>query len=161
MQLYKDSLCEGEKLHLNNGFIINPIHPWLGFSPDGFLERNGELILLEVKCPKRGEEIENPETFLRQLTYLELKVNSRNKSILKQKTNYFGQIMLGLAICNLKRAELLIYHKNKEVVVSFTVLRDDDYCRKLISKLGEVYFKYFLPFISSDMYRNYFLKNNL
>ncbi|KAH6945487.1 hypothetical protein HPB50_008726 [Hyalomma asiaticum] len=38
------------------GLVINPVVPWLGFSPDGIVFRHGKpAVLLEIKSPMRGK----------------------------------------------------------------------------------------------------------
>lgn len=54
---YQQSLSEGSKTW-ECGFYINKKYPWLGGSPDGFMEDSkGELRTIEIKCPYVGRDM--------------------------------------------------------------------------------------------------------
>lgn len=72
ISIYRDGLCESEncKIVTHAGLLINVKYPWLAFSPDGFIKNaNGKLILLEVKCNKKGRSL-TPRRLVRKLPYL-------------------------------------------------------------------------------------------
>ena len=54
LQLFEDKYSN-VPVWKNCGLIVNKNYPWLAYSPDAFLVENGELCLLEVKCPKIGK----------------------------------------------------------------------------------------------------------
>ena len=103
------------------GFIVHPDHDWLGASPDGLIESdNGELMVLEIKCPysKRNDLI--PEF----------------KSIYQQK-HYYAQLQLEMACANVKKAHF--YQWNKYVDSVEMVFFDNAWFNDALPKLRAFY----------------------
>lgn len=85
--------------------------PWLGYSPDGFHKLNNELMLLEVKCPVKGNTVNSLQELIQNLKYCE---ETSSGLRLKRKHPYYTQIQFGLLLCNLKLAKLVVlWRKNK------------------------------------------------
>jgi putative phage-type endonuclease len=103
------------------GFFVHPEHDWLGASPDGLIESdNGELMVLEIKCPfsKRNDLI--PEF----------------KSIYQQK-HYYAQLQLEMACANVKKAHF--YQWNKYVDSVEMVFFDNSWFNDALPKLRAFY----------------------
>jgi putative phage-type endonuclease len=103
------------------GFFVHPEHDWLGASPDGLIESdNGELMVLEIKCPfsKRNDLI--PEF----------------KSIYQQK-HYYAQLQLEMACANVKKAHF--YQWNKYVDSVEMVFFDNAWFNDALPKLRAFY----------------------
>jgi putative phage-type endonuclease len=103
------------------GFFVHPEHDWLGASPDGLIESdNGELMVLEIKCPysKRNDLI--PEF----------------KSIYQQK-HYYAQLQLEMACANVKKAHF--YQWNKHVDSVEMVFFDNAWFNDALPKLRAFY----------------------
>jgi len=103
------------------GFFVHPEHDWLGASPDGLIESdNGELMVLEIKCPfsKRNDLI--PEF----------------KSIYQQK-HYYAQLQLEMACANVKKAHF--YQWNKHVDSVEMVFFDNAWFSDALPKLRAFY----------------------
>lgn len=103
------------------GFFVHPEHDWLGASPDGLIESdNGELMVLEIKCPysKRNDLI--PEF----------------KSIYHQK-HYYAQLQLEMACANVKKAHF--YQWNKYVDSVEMVFFDNAWFNDALPKLRAFY----------------------
>jgi hypothetical protein len=86
------------------GFFVHPEHDWLGASPDGLIESdNGELMVLEIKCPfsKRNDLI--PEF----------------KSIYHQK-HYYAQLQLEMACTGTRKAHFYQWNKYVDSVEMVT-----------------------------------------
>ena len=130
------------------GLIMNFRFPWLAFSPDGFaIDKHGNVILLEGKALAKGKTFIGLN-FCKRLNFLTILPNK--KLLLKENSQYYAQIQLGLAISNLERARLMLYvHKNKSVI-SVKVKRNDEFISQLISSLTDTYFTHFLPFLSKN-----------
>ncbi|KAK3919964.1 Aspartate--tRNA(Asp/Asn) ligase [Frankliniella fusca] len=77
--------CSGDEKLVQCGFIINPSTPWLGFSPDGLVCRDGKpLRLFETKCPRAGETKKAAEA-AKAVSY-------KKDGKLKKAHTYYGQI---------------------------------------------------------------------
>ena len=103
------------------GFFVHPEYEWLGASPDGLIESdNGELMVLEIKCPfsKRNDLI--PEF----------------KSIYQQK-HYYAQLQLEMACANVKKAHF--YQWNKHVDSVEMVFFDNAWFNDALPKLRAFY----------------------
>jgi len=103
------------------GFFVHPDYSWLGASPDGLIESdNGELMVLEIKCPfsKRNDLI--PEF----------------KSIYQQK-HYYAQLQLEMACTGTRKAHF--YQWNKHVDSVEMVFFDNAWFNDALPKLRAFY----------------------
>ena len=103
------------------GFFVHPEHDWLGASPDGLIESdNGELMVLEIKCPfsKRNDLI--PEF----------------KSIYQQK-HYYAQLQLEMACTGTRKAHF--YQWNRHVDSVEMVFFDNSWFNDALPKLRAFY----------------------
>ena len=85
------------------GLVIRPAKPWLGASPDGaYLDENGQLKLLEIKCPvpKDGKDIFD-------VTFLDKNYE------LKRSHDYFTQIQVAMYCCKAKECDFFVYSPDK------------------------------------------------
>lgn len=144
---------------INCGLIIPVDYPWLGFSPDGFAfnPRNGSIKLIEVKAPKAGRSMPASFAMCRQVSQLLVK---GNKVTLKCRSTWYGQIQLGLLICQLQQCDLIIYssYENKETgqngsFVVIPVLFNCTFALELLEKLTSAYFDLTLPFLIKNQSR--------
>jgi putative phage-type endonuclease len=81
------------------GVVISTSHPWICASPDGLVkDPNGNLIVLEVKCPSscKGQSINVP-----YLKNNELKINHQ----------YYTQIQIQMFCCNAKYCHFFVFSK--------------------------------------------------
>lgn len=129
---------------IKSGIIVNIHCPWLGFSPDGFFISDNEMYLIEIKCPVMGKTMCGLE-LLKSLKYIV--INSIGVPSLKKKHSYYGQIQLGLLLCNIKQCYLVIYEKMTNSVLLIEVILDLEFCKKLYSSLNLIYFRHVLPFL--------------
>ena len=74
---------------LQCGLIIHPESPFFGYNPDGFVCREEELKLLEIKCPVLGSQ-KTAVDIVADLDYLT--IDNRSRYTLKKKHKYYGQI---------------------------------------------------------------------
>jgi len=103
------------------GFFVHPEYDWLGASPDGLIELdNGELIVLEIKCPYSKRNDLMPEF----------------KSIYQQK-HYYAQLQLEMACANVKKAHF--YQWNKHVDSVEMVFFDNAWFSDALPKLRAFY----------------------
>jgi hypothetical protein len=88
---YQKSLKKGSKAW-ECGFWINRKYPWLGGSPDGFMEdKAGNLRTLEIKCPFNGRDLDIDDLFLHRGSKREffLEENDNLKLVLKKSHSYY------------------------------------------------------------------------
>ena len=115
------------------GIITKKSQPWLCASPDGIaFSKDGELSILEVKCPSScaGKEIKVP--------YLE---NGR----LKKSHPYYTQIQVQLYCSELKSALLFVYSTAEHKLVK--IEKDNFFLCNLVPSLERIYFQRILPAI--------------
>ncbi|XP_055543104.1 uncharacterized protein LOC129728678 [Wyeomyia smithii] len=121
------------------GFVIPPHIPWLGCSPDGIVLDERKII--EVKCPFVGKNHVLADT-LEQLSYL-----SKNSKRLKINHSYYAQIQLNMFILKCKTTDFIIYSEFEDKCSVQTIMYDENYLRKILGSLKEVYFNAFLKFL--------------
>lgn len=155
MKILSETLMPNEQIYINSGLVINCSTPWLAFSPDGFLCRNGELVILEVKCSYLGTSIAGIDQFLSKLNFLYF-IKNFHSYMLKRRNKFFTQIQLALHITNLNLGKLIIYHKLSDSVICINVEKDTNYCNLISDFLTQCYATHVLPFLSKKRFRNYF-----
>ncbi|KAI4455401.1 exonuclease phage-type/recb c-terminal domain-containing protein [Holotrichia oblita] len=97
-------------------FVVPKLFPWLGVSPDGVSFVHGQPTqLLEIKCPYSRKDLSAHE-FMDGCSYIN--VSDTGELVLKENHQYYAQVQLGMAILNLKAAELMyLLVSKKEVIV--------------------------------------------
>ena len=135
----------------NCGFVVNENISWTGFSPDVIIKCPRGRCLLETKCLKIGKKLTGLE-FCRKAPCLNVYLDGT--VTLKKKYKFYGQIQLGLAVCNLQRAKLLLYVPQDRSCVVVDVDRDDDFIDIFLRKLLHVYIDYFLPYRVTNSHRD-------
>ena len=98
------------------GLVICRHFPWLAASPDGIVVTpEGELIVLEVKCPVAGQsKIIKPGN----LSFLK-------NNQLKKGDAYYSQVQIQLMACDAKMCHFYIYGKKNQILIP--IPRDDDF----------------------------------
>lgn len=124
---------------LQFGFLVNPHAPWLGYSPDGFVNEKDKII--EIKCPILGETCSLSDV-LPSLKYL------TDSFALKQKSDYYCQIQIGMAVFNCKSCDFIIYSLFENACFVLDIQFDLKYFLDVILILEKIYFKYMLPILS-------------
>ncbi|XP_049519214.1 uncharacterized protein LOC125943750 isoform X2 [Dermacentor silvarum] len=123
------------------GLFIHPEQPWLCCSPDGILDSDGRMYLVEIKCPfslkdKKLIDHEHEESFVPYIHY----VNGQLR--LKKTHQYYSQMMIMLYILGIGEAFLYIYSSQQSITVC--VQRDEAFLAEYVPKLETFYFKHFL-----------------
>lgn len=101
----------GKKVHLC-GVVVRSDQPFICATPDGLVETDTEIKVLEIKCPSRnvGDKI--------QVDYL---VDGK----LSQKSTYYDQVQLQLYVTGLSSADLFIFSTQDYKIVN--VPRDEKF----------------------------------
>ncbi len=94
------------------GLLVKKNQPWLCASPDGIVEKEGEVLLLEVKCPSscRGKKISVP--------YVE-------ENQLKKVHPYFSQVQLQMYCAEVEKCDFFVFSSADYVLI--TVHKDTNY----------------------------------
>lgn len=120
------------------GLVVCHSEPWLAYSPDGVVMKNGELCrLLEIKCPFELQDTKRDTLLKKCKAYLS--VNGRELR-LKEKHQYYAQIQLGMAILKLNLCDFVIYSNISDTCEILTVAFDKKYTSNLLITLKKNYF---------------------
>jgi hypothetical protein len=138
-----------DALKNNLGLITNVNHPQFGYSPDGLIIQNGDVRLVEIKSPTTGRKSAGLR-LLQQLRYLKL-VNGHYE--LKERHTYYGQIQLGLNVCNAREGILVIYSSFDVSCSEIIVPRSESFAQEFLLTLSNVYFQRYLPFLVKNKSR--------
>lgn len=126
------------------GLVIHQKQPWICASPDGLvLHLNKVKKLLEIKCPYSCKDtlLINKDSGKLNVPYLKF---DREKNIyLKQTHNYFTQCQIQMYCTGLEECDLFVCTKQDCITVS--VKKDELFLEKLVKKMEEFYFNYYLP----------------
>lgn len=125
------------------GFVACLKFPWLGVSPDIIVVENEEYVLMECKTLKLGLDFEG-EDFLNRCKFL-TKTPS-GYQLKKRGKHFYCQIQLGLFVCNLNRAKLVLYNQKAKCNYYIDVHFDIHYVNDLLHSLANTYFNHCLPY---------------
>ena len=136
----------GSKVIRDAGLLINESEPWLGYSADGLLKKDREVILLEVKTilPKKKKPINTMAEFLNSQACLQ---RTENGHELREKHRFYGQIQLGLYLYRLRKATLLLFCKELNTIQPIDVMYDANFRDVYLNTLRNVYLTRVLPFL--------------
>lgn len=120
------------------GFVISPVLPWLGCSPDGFVFAKKKVV--EIKCPVSGKT-KNLKDMLKDLKYLNENMH------LKHNHLYYAQAQIQMVVLNALTCDFIIYCASEESFLLIEIPFDTEYVNEMLAVLEKVYFKHFLPAI--------------
>lgn len=121
------------------GLVVNPIHPWLGYSPDGVVfEGDKPTKLIEIKCPVDGGK-KGAAELIDQCSFLN--VGLQGEVVLKEKHKYYGQVQLGMALLNVLMCDLVIYCPFDSSLAIVPVQYNPLFTKKMLVKLKKDYFQ--------------------
>lgn len=124
------------------GLVVNPMVPWLGFSPDGIVFRDGKpAVLLEIKSPTRGKT-ERISDLVKQKK-VPYNLSQGENYTLRPTHCYYTQVQLGLFVLDLEKAHLIVYSEVESLII--VVRRCTSFIDSLIRRLQYVYFEHYLP----------------
>lgn len=118
------------------GLHVNPLYPYLGASPDGYIVEEDALI--EIKCSYKGREEKITESNV--FPYLK---SYDGALCLKTNHNYYAQVMGQMGICEKKTCYFVVF----------------TFCDLFIQKVhfDPFYFAYILPKLT-NFYDEYYVK---
>lgn len=128
------------------GFYINKKYPWLGGSPDGFMQDpKATLRTIEIKCPYNGRDMCIDEMFAIRGDRSEffLEETDSLKFQLKKSHGYYCQIQGVMELAGTNKCDFIVY-TTKDFFVT-TVHRDQSFIDDMMKKLKMFYFRFLLP----------------
>ncbi|CAN7948593.1 unnamed protein product, partial [Ixodes pacificus] len=121
------------------GLVVCVPQPWLCCSPDGLVEENGEIRLLEIKCPSRCEKKPVVDENI-NVDYLQYE---GKKLKLQESHVYYTQIQVSMYIVGANVCDFYVYSpKGPECV---TVMKDMPFLKKVVPKLEWFFFRHYFP----------------
>ena len=131
---------------IETGLIISQQNPWLAYSPDGVIFKDGKPSeLLEIKCPFKGKS-KDIHTVVQSVIGKVLIQEGENIT-LKKRHEYYGQVQLGMAVLNVKKASFVIYSSFDKRAFILTVDFDCVFVEKMLTALKKAYYQRMLHFI--------------
>ena len=112
------------------GLIVTAENPWLEYSPDGVTldENDSPNKLMEIKCPFAGKT-QSIIDAVKSLQYL------NNHFTLKEKSRYFAQVQLGLAVLNLEKTDFILFASFDKSFRAIEIEFDSEYARNMLTSL--------------------------
>jgi hypothetical protein len=147
-QLLPGQIMDG---HTIVGLLVNPSFPFCGASPDRLIKLNGELLLVEIKCPyhvyakkKSLKQHIKDEKFY-------VSYDSDGNLCLKKEHAYYYQIQLQLVVANLRGAFFVMYVPPDDIVCLF-IERDEEFLEEKMERLAEVFSEELLPEFAKQLF---------
>lgn len=129
---------------VETGLIVSKLNPWLAYSPDGIICKDGKPDkLLEIKCLKNGKTMTAESVAQTEIGKC-LVLNNSGKIELKQKHKYYGQVQHGMAILKLKNTAFVFYADFDQSLFVVNVEFDDTFAMKMLKALKNMYHKFML-----------------
>lgn len=141
---YQQSIKKGSKAW-ECGFWINKTYPWLGGSPDGFMQdQKGYQRTLEIKCPYNGKDLDIDDLFhMRNGNNFFLEENENLKLILNKNHHYYCQVQGVMELVGTNRCDFIVW-TTKDFFVT-TVYKDQNFIDDMMKKLHMFYHRFLLP----------------
>lgn len=134
-----DATRYGKESVTQVGFCVHPLLPWLGYSPDGVIFKEGKpAILFEIKSPVSGQEKKAAELAAdKKLRYIN---KDGENLVLNQK-----QVFLSSSAWD------VFIEPEPHTLLILTIPRCDNHIDMLVRKLQSVYFKHLLPKLAASV----------
>ena len=138
----KEMNNDGKKVSVSeSGLLISEEYPFLGASPDGVVRQNGEIGLVEIKCPYKHRQV-TPYQASDDKTFCCVKDVNGNVT-LKKNHKYFYQIQGQMAIKGCNWCDFVVW-TTKGLVIERVVF-DSQLWQTMKTNLVEFYRKCVLP----------------
>ena len=143
--LKKFSELTGKKV-LPSGFCIHPQFPYLGATPDGFVQ--DESAVIETKCPFRGRnsKIEPGDDF----SFLEK--DDQGKTTLKKNSNYYYQITGQMKLSKRNHGYFVVF-THVDLFYEKITLDEEFFTKNMLDKLKDFYYEHYCPYVASVLKR--------
>ncbi|XP_071566930.1 uncharacterized protein Lolal isoform X1 [Temnothorax nylanderi] len=119
---------------IETGLVVSQQNPWLAYSPDGVIFKDGRPTeLLEIKCPFKGKTMTIEDTVNNEVGKSLIK--DKENIYLKEKHRYYGQVQLGMAVLNLKSTLFVIYSTFDKNLFILRVNRNEIFLTTMLKEL--------------------------
>ena len=142
--LERFSQLTGKKV-LKSGFCIDPELPFLGASPDAFIE--GEDAVVEVKCSYAGRRSKITTATLKHFPYLQ----DVNGTITLKKTHKYYYQLIGQIKLSKKSYGYFVAFTHEDLFYEKIDLDDDLFMNTMLPKLKSFYYQEYCPHIASAL----------
>jgi len=118
------------------GVVISTLNPWLSYSPDGIIMKDGKPYkLLEVKCPFAGKT-KSITDILDKLKFLKIK-----NDLITFKTNheYYCQVQMGMTMLNVDSTDFVVYASCDTSFIVINICFDEEYIINVLTKVKKKY----------------------
>ncbi|XP_059157976.1 uncharacterized protein LOC131942244 [Physella acuta] len=127
----------------NTGFIIHPVHNFIGASPDGLLYHTTEIMLVEIKC------IFNPQRYSLEELCSKRKhfflTNDSGNIHLNKTHSYYTQIQFQMFCANIHSCQFVVFYDFKKSLFFEKIEYDKEFCESNLKLLSHFYFNFYLP----------------
>ena len=123
------------------GLMVNTSECWFGASPDGIVEGDEPLLLLEVKCPYSCRDMSLLEAAQCVDSFYLQEVG--NELLLKHSHPYFSQVQMQLFASSARACDFVVW-TNKDIHVE-RIRRNDEVIDNMLSLMRPFYFSHILP----------------
>lgn len=146
--LGREKYQEKENVKLmQTGLLIRPEIPWLGFSPDGLVLKNGVVtVVYEQKSPKEGKKLTAEE--LHPMGALKKYLDESGK--MRKKNDHYGQVQIAMFLLGVEEAHYVNYSLKDDNNFKVPVKYDPDFVSTLTTAVCNVYFREILPRIVGE-----------
>lgn len=140
--LQKFTEVTGKKLK-KSGFCVDPEYPYLGATPDSFVQ--DEEAVVECKCPFAGRNsvIQPGKNF----SFLE-KVGDCVR--LKRNNNYYYQLVGQMKLAK-KNTGYFVVYTYKDLFYEKITFDEDFFSNHMLPKLSDFYYQHYCPFVASEL----------
>lgn len=124
------------------GLFVKPLQSWLCASVDGLVIKNDEIIkVLEIKCPSTyaSKPVFDPKISKFNVGYLYM---DKGQGYLKETNIYYTQCQVLLYVTGLNICDFYVWSPKGSYLIS--VIRNDNFLKKLIPTMKFFYFMYYL-----------------
>lgn len=119
------------------GLIINSFIPWLGYSPDGVVEKRH---IIEIKSLQVGKD----HSATKISSFLPFLQSENDNVVLKKKHKYYCQVQLGMFITGIHACHFIVYCSFDDSCLVVDVQYDEKFIDDNLWKLEFIYFTYIL-----------------
>ena len=130
-----------KKKVLPSGFCVDPAYPFLGASPDAFVE--GESAVVEIKCPYNGRKKKIVPG--KDFAFLE---EVDGEIHLRRCHNYYYQIMGQMKLSKRSHCYFVVY-TFEDMFYEKIDLDEEFFMSNMLPKLKEFYDQYYCPYLAS------------
>ncbi len=130
------------KIATNCGLVVHPSWPFLGASPDGYVDND---IVLEVKCPYNGRN-----SMIKPGKFFPFLKHDGESVTLKKTHKYYFQVIGQLALSGRKNCHFIVY-THVDLLVLQIPHDPQFFTEKMLPSLVTFYKTHYRPYLASRL----------